>query len=292
MVHFVLVAWPSDATSHTQVTPQVPVTNISANVKSVEKKTSVGAKQGNISTFLTPAQAKPEKKGKGKADYFRNQPEKTATKRSAENAELTLDERKQVTLKKPASKHKFFPQWQEEFTRVVFDKDDDKTTCKICCAFPHLDGKTEFVSGCRTFKKETLQKHNIGGHLRIRDASLAKQKPMENSPIARGLRREGKVLEEQNRKALEVKENTAYLIAKEELPFTKFDPVLSLQKKNRLDLNMTYANDKGCNNFVSQISAVMTEQLAVEVNSKKYISLLIDGATDASRKENQTVHCR
>lgn len=36
----------------------------------------------------------------------------------------------------------------------------------------------------------------------------------------------------------------------------------------------------------------MSEQLAVEVNSKKYISLLIDGATDASGKENETVHCR
>ena len=165
-------------------------------------------------------------------------------------------------------------------------------TCKICCAFPHLAGKTEFVSGWRTFKKETLQKHNIGGHLRIRDTSLAKQKPMENSPNAQGLRRGGKVLEEQNREELEVKENTAYLIAKEELPFPKFHPILSLQKKNGLDLNMTYANDKGCNNFVSQISTVMTEQLAVEVSSKKYISLLIDGATDASKKENETVHCR
>lgn len=109
--HFVLVAWRSDATSHTQATPQVPVSNISANVKSVEKKTSVRAKQGNILTFLKPAQAKPEKKGKGKADYLRNQPENTAAKRSAENAELTLDDREQVTLKKPASKRKFFLQW-------------------------------------------------------------------------------------------------------------------------------------------------------------------------------------
>ena len=55
---------------------------------------------------------------------------------------------------------------------------------------------------------------------------------------------------------------------------------------------MTYANDKGCNNFVSQISAVMTEQLAVDINSRKYISLLTDGATDAGGKENQTVLCR
>ena len=139
----------------------------------------------------------------------------------------------------------------------------------MCCAFPHLTGKTKFVSGCRTFRKESLQKHNVGGgHLRARYASLAKQKPMENSPIAQGLQRGGKLLEEQNRKELEVKVNTAYLIAKEELPFTKFHRILSLQKKNGLDLNMTYTNDKGCNNIVSQISAVMTEQLATEVNSK------------------------
>ena len=162
-----LVAWLPDATSHTQATPQVPVTNISDNVKTVEKKTSVGAKQGNILTFLKPAQAKPEKKGKGKAGHLCDQPEKTATKRSAENAELTLDDKEQVAPKKPASKRKFLQQWQEEFTWVVFDKDDNKMTCKICCAFPHLAGKTEFVSGCRTFKKETLQKHNVGGgHLR------------------------------------------------------------------------------------------------------------------------------
>ena len=147
----------------------------------------IPSKTGKSLTFLKPAQAKLEKKGKGKADYLRNQPEKIATKRSAENAELTLHDREQVTLKKPASKCKFFPQWQEEFTWVVFDKDDNKMTCKICCAFPHLAGKTEFVSGCCTFK-ETLQKHNIG-HLCIRDASLAKQKLMENSPIAQGLRR-------------------------------------------------------------------------------------------------------
>ena len=117
--HFVLVAWLSDATSHTQASTQVPVTNISANVTSVEKKTSVRAKQGNILTFLKPAQAKPGKKEKGKADYLHYQPEKTATKRSAE---LKLDDREQVTLKKPASKREFLPQWQEEFTWVVSTK--------------------------------------------------------------------------------------------------------------------------------------------------------------------------
>lgn len=95
----------------------------------------------------------------------------------------------------------------------------------------------------------------------------------------------------QNRKELEANMNTAYLIAKE-VPFTKFQPIFSLQKKNGLDMSLTYANDKSCNSFVTLISAVMTEQLALEVNRKNYNSLMIDGATDASGKENETIHCQ
>lgn len=41
-----------------------------------------------------------------------------------------------------------------------------------------------------------------------------------------------------------IKMNTAYFIAKEELPFGKYEGLLSLQKKNSLKINMTYANDK------------------------------------------------
>ena len=36
----------------------------------------------------------------------------------------------------------------------------------------------------------------------------------------------------------------------------------------------------------------MTEQLASELNQKNYVSIMIDGATNASGKENETVHCR
>ena len=86
--------------------------------------------------------------------------------------------------------------------------------------------------------------------------------------------------------------NTAYLIAKEELPFTIYQAILSLKKKNGLYISTTYANDKSCNNFVAVKREVMTEVLASEINEKNYISIMIDGATDASGKENETVHCR
>ena len=115
---------------------------------------------------------------------------------------------------------------------------------------------------------------------------------MENSTIAQSFQKGEKASEEKNRKDVEAKINTAYLIAKEELPFSKFKPILELQRKNGLEISSTYGNNKGCNNFVSLVSSLMTEQLSSEINGKRYVSIMIDGATDASGKENETVHCR
>lgn len=44
--------------------------------------------------------------------------------------------------------------------------------------------------------------------------------------------KERKPAEEQGHKEVAVKINTAYLIAKEEVPFSKFGAILSIQKKN------------------------------------------------------------
>ena len=211
-------------------------------------------------------------------------------KRSVEKAELNKGI---VKKSKTTPKRKFLSQWKDEFPWVVFHEDQNVMMCQICCSAPHVAGRTEFLAGCGTFKKETLQKHNIGGgHLRAQDAALAKQKPVENSTIAQSFQKGEKASEEKNRKDVAAKINTAYLIAKEELPLSKFEPILALQRKNGPEISPTYGNDKGCNNFVSLVSSVITEQLVSEINGKRYVSIMIDGATDASGKENETVHCR
>ena len=63
-------------------------------------------------------------------------------------------------------------------------------TCEICCAVPEKAGKTEFSTSSQTFKKETLVRHNVtGGHMRTRDALLAKQQPLEIAPITQHFRK-------------------------------------------------------------------------------------------------------
>ena len=62
-------------------------------------------------------------------------------------------------------------------------------------------------------------------------------------------------IDESNRSAeneeMIIKFNTAYNIAKEELPFTKFISQIMLMKMNGLNVNPTYSNDTACAQFVS-----------------------------------------
>ena len=182
---------------------------------------STGPKQSSLFTFLKPPTVKLGAKRKG--DHPAVFPEQKV-KKSEEK--VGVDNRKEVAQKKPSTNRKFLPQWQEQFSWVVYHE-NEKMTCQTCCGFPHLAGKTEFISGCRTFKKESLQKHSVGGgHLRARDACLAKQQLVINSPILQGLQRGGKAVEEKTRKEIEAKFNTVYLIAKE-LPFSKYQAILA-----------------------------------------------------------------
>ena len=51
-----------------------------------------------------------------------------------------------------------------------------------------------------------------------------------------------------------LKINTAYCIAKEEMPFTRMKPLILLQKKNGLDISPTYDNDMRCAELVLTIA--------------------------------------
>ena len=65
--------------------------------------------------------------------------------------------------------------------------------------------------------------------------------------------------------------------------------VLSLQKKNGLEINMTYANDTLCVKMESVIRNVFKHDLTDDVTRANYISVMADATTDAGGLENETV---
>lgn len=63
-------------------------------------------------------------------------------------------------------------------------------------------------------------------------------------------------------------------------------------KKNGLDINMTYANDKSCANIIGVISESIREDVSEKISNAEYLSILIDGDTDVSVKECEIIYAR
>ncbi len=106
--------------------------------------------------------------------------------------------------------------------------------CDFCSRVgKEIAGKTEFITGTNHFKKETVRKHGDSHkHKNARDHIIAKNAP-QTTPLARAVSRACELQDEKEWKELKIKFNTAYMIARQELPFNKFSS--QILRKNGLD---------------------------------------------------------
>lgn len=195
-----------------------------------------------------------------------------------------------------ASTHtrKYNPNWQKEFSWLKFDAEQNKMYCSFCKeAGTEIAGQTDFVTGCTSFKKETLSIHGTSNrHRRARDHVIGKQKPAFEGPLSKVFQKIHSQNDKDARAEMAIKMNTAYFIAKEELPFTKYAGLIQLQKKNDLDVGVTYANDMKCAEMTEIIGKLLADDLSIKLNKAHFISVLIDGTSDVSGTENETMHCK
>lgn len=164
-------------------------------------------------------------------------------------------------------------------------------TCSICLQVPWVAGKSQFLSGSNSFKKETIELHGSSKWpLRAVTAIRAKQNPVAHSSIARRFFNRQKDQEERDREEMGIKMNIAYIVVKEELPFSKCQGLVSPPKKSGLEINMTYANDKSRAKMVSVVGNVYKDQLTDEFRRTNYISVMADCKTDTGGLKNETVY--
>ena len=208
--------------------------------------------QGTLFSFLKPkATTVPAEKPKG-------------SRRKTCNA--GLDNKPDVKKSPSASaalKKKIILKWKDEFPWLTIRKEGDAVICSVCIQVPKEAGNTQFITGCKSEKEETFQIHaKSNGHLHAHTALLSQQKPLRETMLVQSFSKATKDLDERDRKEVAVKMTTAYFVAKEELPFSKFNSLISLQKQNGLALTSTYANDKTCAEMVSVIGKLAKEDLA------------------------------
>lgn len=68
--------------------------------------------------------------------------------------------------------------------------------------------------------------------------------------------------------------------------------ICALQVKNSVDLSKNYINVHGCLNFILSIARVLQDEIKTVVNENRFVSVLADGSTDSSIKEQELIYLR
>ena len=108
----------------------------------------------------------------------------------------------------------------------------------------------------------------------------------EYSPIAAALLHL-RLMDETTQARMKRKFDIAYMIAKENMSFTKMKAVCALEERHGADLGEGYKNDRGCSVFVEFIARDQQERLVAELTRSKFFSLQADGSTDTGNIEDE-----
>ena len=94
-----------------------------------------------------------------------------------------------------------------------------------------------------------------------------------------------------DKKALVIKFNTAYYLAKNERPFSDCPEVLELQEKNGVrDIGKAYLTDKKCAEFTKNIAHVIRTELDNDLQNCNYIMCLNDESIGSSITEQEVTY--
>ena len=82
---------------------------------------------------------------------------------------------------------------------------------------------------------------------------------------------------------------TAYFVAKEEMPLLKYPQILKLEEKHGVDIGTAYRNNKSCTTFVNSIGEELGRKLEEKINEVNFFSVFADGSEDASVAEKEAI---
>lgn len=185
------------------------------------------------------------------------------------------------SYEKTKRKRSVHDEWMEEFEWL--EVEEDKMFCKACLARPELsDKKSTLVTGCTTFRKETLKFHNKSEKHRL---CMSKYKKVDNpfeTPIAHSFKK----AEELGMALLESMFNTAYYIAVENESFLKYPELLNLLEKNGVTVTQNYRNDKYCKEFCESSAEDVVKE---DRKATRFFSILSDGSTDKGIREGACI---
>ena len=84
----------------------------------------------------------------------------------------------------------------------------------------------------------------------------------------------------------------AHALAKQRKSYRDFEWICNLVEKQGVEVGSTYRSDKQAATFIKYIAKVEKQSLLTYLNSAKFLTIIVDGCTDTSRKEEEIVYIR
>ena len=202
-----------------------------------------------------------------------------------------------------------FDKWQRLYERdhqsitwLRCDVDQEKTLvaklwCNVCRKYEsNIRGLKNFsrawLEGSGNHKTSSIVDHATSEQhkvamMRLRHDQAKESEPIVSySPIARSLMTMDTTVRERVKKKFDI----SYVLAKESMPFTKYQALHQLEQRHGVDLGEAYKTRESACSFVHYIAESQRQQFHHKLLSQcNFYSFLMDGSTDKAKVENELI---
>ena len=132
----------------------------------------------------------------------------------------------------------------------------------------------------------TSEQHKVAMMRLRRDQAKESEPIVSYSPIARSLMTMDTTVRERVKKKFDI----SYVLAKESMPFTKYQALHQLEQRHGVDLGEAYKTRESARSFVHYIAESQRQQFHHKLLSQcNFYSFLMDGSTDKAKVENELI---
>ena len=195
-------------------------------------------------------------------------------------------------------KRLFLESWNNN--RPWLRNDEERgMTCEMCCGLSDVNiqhwqqassKKNLFVVGSKNYKLSTIIDHERSNmHVRAVGITQSKEQALTQTTTAH---KTIIALKEHTRKDLEYKFRNIHALIKKNRPISDVKWLNQLDRAKGIDHSTTYDNTTAATRFIEFISTTEKEKLNDILSKMKFFSLTMDGSTDDSVAEQETIFLR
>lgn len=222
-------------------------------------------------------------------------------KRTIDESDTTSTASKWKKYEEKRPPRKFNESWKVGRPWLVYSAETGTMTCSDCLGFfgtrgsipcVNLKNVNTFVTGSSNLKISTIIDHEkSASHMKATSVMKAKQStPTEvvSSQSGRALL----ALKEAERSRLNYLFKNAHAVAKQGRPITDYSWLCKLDKAKQIDIGSTYISEKAAVDFIFFIAGRERKKIVELVNGARFFSFIMDGSTDISGTEQESVYVR